>query len=342
VFRRGTSTSIVMLPRGGRPRRTVPPARIPVPGQCVRNADASSIVALLNVGVIADDYAAPVLFLEDLKEMTDIALGGLPIPASLLLLFGSIFAALTLGNRLAKEDRSAVERLIWLVVVLMLLAARIAFVASYRDVYMEEPLRVLDVRDGGFRPAVGLAAGVAAAAWIAWSQAARRKPLLAALAAGCAVWLAGGAALSTAAHRQTLPIATLTTLDGSPVKLQSMLGKPVIMNLWTSWCPPCRREMPVLAKAQADHPEVTFVFANQGETEAAVRAYLAREGLRLDNLLLDDATALSRATASPGLPTTLFFDARGKLVDRRMGELSPATLEERLDLLRQATSGNQK
>jgi thiol-disulfide isomerase/thioredoxin len=282
------------------------------------------------------------LFLEDLKEMTEIALGGLPVPARLLLLFASILAALTLGNRLAKEDRSAVERWIWLVVVLMLLAARIAFVARYHDVYMEEPLRILDIRDGGFRPAVGLAAGVVAAAWIAWRQAARRQALLAALVAGCGVWLAGGAVLSTAAQGQTLPTATLTTLDGSPVKLQSMLGKPVIVNLWASWCPPCRREMPVLARAQTDHPEVMFVFANQGETAAAVKAFLAREGLRLDNLLLDDATALSRATASPGLPTTLFFDARGKLVDRRMGELSPATLEERLELLRQATSDNQK
>jgi len=45
---------------------------------------------------------------------------------------------------------------------------------------------------------------------------------------------------------------------------------------------------------------------------------------------------LSRQTASPGLPTTLFFDARGRLVDRRMGELSPATLAERLDMVRLA------
>jgi thiol-disulfide isomerase/thioredoxin len=265
--------------------------------------------------------------------MTDIALGGLPVPARLLLLFGSIFAALALGNRFAKEERVAVERWVWLAIALMLLAARLAFVLRYRDLYMEEPLRTIDIRDGGFRPAVGIAAGIVAAFWIAWRQAGHRKALLAALASGCIVWGAGSAALSMTAHGQALPEATLATLDGGPVQLGSMLGKPVVVNLWASWCPPCRREMPVLAKAQADHPEVAFVFANQGETAAAVKGYLTAERLRLDNVMLDGTATLSRDTASSGLPTTLFFDARGKLVDRRMGELSPATLAQRLETL---------
>jgi len=268
--------------------------------------------------------------------MTDIALGGLPLPARVLLLFASIFAAIALGNRLAKDGRAAVEHRIWLVIVLMLLAARAAFVWRYRDIYMEAPLRILDLRDGGFRPAVGLAAGIAAAAWIAWRQAARRTALLVALAVGCAIWVTCSVVLSKARQGQALPDTALATLDGGPVRLRSMLGKPVVLNLWASWCPPCRREMPVLAGAQAAHPEVAFVFANQGETAAAVGAYLAREGLRLDNVLLDGATALARETASPGLPTTLFFDAQGRLVDRRMGELSPATLAQGLDMLRQA------
>lgn len=84
------------------------------------------------------------------------------------------------------------------------------------------------------------------------------------------------------------------------------------------------------------------MFANQGETAAAVRAYLTEKGLRLDNVVIDSTTMLSRDTASPGLPTTLFFDARGKLVDRRMGELSPATLAQRLEMLREAAPAIKK
>jgi thiol-disulfide isomerase/thioredoxin len=39
-----------------------------------------------------------------------------------------------------------------------------------------------------------------------------------------------------------------------------------VINIWATWCPPCRREMPVLQQAQHDYPHVTFLFVNQGET----------------------------------------------------------------------------
>jgi thiol-disulfide isomerase/thioredoxin len=114
-----------------------------------------------------------------------------------------------------------------------------------------------------------------------------------------------------------------------------MSGKPLVLNLWASWCPPCRREMPVLAKAQAEHSDVTFVFANQGEGADAVKTYLAAQHLSLHNVVLDGTTVLACRTGSAGLPTTLFFNARGELVDRRMGELSPATLAQGLASLRE-------
>jgi hypothetical protein len=91
--------------------------------------------------------------------------------------------------------------------------------------------------------------------------------------------------------------------------------------------------MPVLAGAQAAHPDIAFVFANQGEPVEAVKAYLAAQRLAMQNVLLDGPSVLARRTGSGGLPTTLFFNARGELVDRRMGELSPATLAQGLALL---------
>lgn len=73
--------------------------------------------------------------------------------------------------------------------------------------------------------------------------------------------------------------------------------------------------MPVLMQAQRSRPDVTFVFANQGETAATVRSYLAAHHIALDNVL----------------PTTLFFSADGKLVERHLGELSAATLAQWLE-----------
>jgi thiol-disulfide isomerase/thioredoxin len=268
--------------------------------------------------------------------MTDIALGPILLPLQMLLLFGTVIATLVVGARLSKGDRAAVERSLWLVAAWILLAARAGFVFRYRALYLAEPLRIFDIRDGGFMPAAGFAAVLAAAAWIAWRRSGRHVALLAALAAGVLVWSAGTAALRQWPPRLRLPELELATLEGGTMRLPSAPGKPVIVNLWASWCPPCRREMPTLARAQAEHPEVEFVFANQGESAEAVKAYLSAQGLVLRNVLIDSTTALARQSNSPGLPTTLFFNAKGELVDRRAGELSPATLAQRLEVLRQA------
>ena len=113
-------------------------------------------------------------------------------------------------------------------------------------------------------------------------------------------------------------------------------GQPLVVNLWASWCPPCRREMPVLAAAQQRTSGVRFVFANQGEDAAAVLRYLAASNkeLQLSNVVFDPTAALGRAVGSKALPTTLFYDATGRLVDTHLGELSAASLASKLQPLR--------
>ena len=107
-----------------------------------------------------------------------------------------------------------------------------------------------------------------------------------------------------------------------------------MVNLWASWCAPCRAEMPLLAAAQQRERDVRFVFVNQGETAAAVQAYLQREGLALEGVWLDPTSALGPAVGSRGLPTTLFYDARGRRVDAHFGVLNAAALQARLRDLR--------
>jgi thiol-disulfide isomerase/thioredoxin len=63
-----------------------------------------------------------------------------------------------------------------------------------------------------------------------------------------------------------------------------LAGRPAVLNLWATWCGPCRVEMPVLATAQRDSRDVAFIFVNQGEAPETVRAWLAREGLALENV----------------------------------------------------------
>jgi thiol-disulfide isomerase/thioredoxin len=130
-----------------------------------------------------------------------------------------------------------------------------------------------------------------------------------------------------------LPEGQLATLQGDPAHLADFQGKPMVVNLWASWCPPCRREMPILEKAQDRREGITFVFVNQGEGRKAIRSYLGGEGLELENLLLDRRRTIGERVGAQGLPTTLFYDRQGRLVDAHMGALSEATLHRGIERL---------
>ena len=116
----------------------------------------------------------------------------------------------------------------------------------------------------------------------------------------------------------------------APIRLDAFIGKPTVVNLWATWCGPCVREMPVLHQAQLDHPAVNFVFVNQGEQPERVGAWLKHRSLPLRNVLIDGKGEAGSAFDQRALPTSLFFDARGQWVATRIGELSRATLTEKL------------
>jgi len=221
-----------------------------------------------------------------------------------------------------------------------LLAARLVFIATWFELYRNAPWSMLDIRDGGFTPWAGLVAAAGVALWRGWRRPPLRQPLLWGVTAGLLAWGAmfGVMGALDKASQPGLPTVALTTLAGAPTQLAALAkGKPMVVNLWASWCPPCRREMPVLAAAQQQETQVTFVFANQGEDSAAALRYLSAGPLNLANVLLDPGTALGRAIGSTALPTTLFYDASGQLVDTHLGELSAASLASKLNRLRTRT-----
>ncbi len=134
------------------------------------------------------------------------------------------------------------------------------------------------------------------------------------------------------AGQRDMPALEFPALDSpaTTVRLTSFKGKPTVVNLWATWCPPCVREMPMLQQAQASLPDVNFVFLNQGEPADRVGAWLQARDLQLRNMLIDETRAGVAAFRQSALPMTLFFDAEGQLVSTRIGELSAATLAERL------------
>ena len=136
-------------------------------------------------------------------------------------------------------------------------------------------------------------------------------------------------------HSMALPRAQLVTLAGQMTDLPTLsAGKPTVVNLWATWCPPCRLEMPYLAAAQKQEPGINFVFVDEGEDLATVERYLSSVRLDLANVVLDPANKLGQEIGSSSLPVTLFFDASGRMVDSRIGALTPAILAEKMARVR--------
>jgi cytochrome c biogenesis protein CcmG, thiol:disulfide interchange protein DsbE len=152
-------------------------------------------------------------------------------------------------------------------------------------------------------------------------------------------------AVLTLAHGQGVgapfPPFELRDQRGTLVSRDDLLGRPWLINVWASWCPPCRAELPLLARAAADLAPagLGLLLLNAGERASVAAGYLAVEGLELRTLVDPDqperglertVDAMGRLRAR-GLPTTFFVDAAGVVRAMFVGELTVDALAELLD-----------
>lgn len=270
--------------------------------------------------------------------MLAIQIGPLAFPTGPLLwglgcLLGHGLASRWVRSRQGTEAGRAAGDAFWRAVLVGFVAARLGFVLPAWADYASAPWQLLDLRDGGWSPTWGVLAASVALGLQAGRQRTMALPLATGGLAALAVWAGGSTALGL--HRQLpVPDIALQSLAGQPARLPALAkGRPTVINLWATWCGPCREEMPVLAAAQQRHRGVRFLFLNQGEDAATVGRYLQREGLALEQVWLDAGSSAGPAFGSRGLPTTLFFDATGQRVDAHFGVLNAAALQARLEAL---------
>lgn len=208
--------------------------------------------------------------------------------------------------------------------------ARLGHVIAFWPSFAEEPWRILAIWQGGFSVA-GAAIGVATVtAWALW-RSLPFVPAASALWAGVIVWQV---ILLDIAPRDpvALPTDPLATIEGESLLLTSLVAsdQPIIINLWATWCPPCRRELPMLATVAEQPDDVVFILASQGETAAHVSRYLADNDIRPEHVLIDTNGMLSRHYGTVGLPVTLFIGTDGLLAHTHVGEISREVLLSRI------------
>ena len=155
-----------------------------------------------------------------------------------------------------------------------------------------------------------------------WGGLARKEPLTGA---------SGAARVNRPAADFTLPL-----FSGGNLTLSSLRGKPVVINFWASWCPPCRAEAPILEEVWRRYKDkgVTFIGVDIQDAEADAQAYIEEFGITYPNGP-DIGGRITIDYGVGGIPVTFFVNREGLIVSRWVGAINERILVSRIeDLLR--------
>lgn len=136
------------------------------------------------------------------------------------------------------------------------------------------------------------------------------------------------AVIGRSAREAREPQFTVQTRDGRVLTSDSLRGRVVLVNIWATWCPPCRAEMPALqqlASSHADEPFVLLGLSVDRGPAAAVDAFLRERGITYPNAIIGDEV-LRAFGGVRGYPTSFLLDQRGVLRHTVLGPVAPLTL----------------
>lgn len=155
---------------------------------------------------------------------------------------------------------------------------------------------------------------------------------------GTAGYVSGSGLITVvpADEREAAPVLAGDDLDGRPISTDEFAGQTLVVNVWGSWCPPCRSEAPALRAVSEEYADqgVQFIGVLVRDKPAAALAFNRKQGITYPSI--SDAsgrTLLGFADSLPSqaIPTTWIIDADGQVAVRAMDEVSEATLSGLLD-----------
>lgn len=136
--------------------------------------------------------------------------------------------------------------------------------------------------------------------------------------------------------RTTLPDLTLEPLVAGDAALDlGSLRGPAVVNLWATWCGPCRRELPAFQEVSTSYPDVRFIGVDIGEDTGAARAYLDELGVSFEQFADSDA-ALTDAIGAASLPVTLVVAPDGSIATEHLG---PMSVDQLADAISELSAG---
>lgn len=129
------------------------------------------------------------------------------------------------------------------------------------------------------------------------------------------------------------PAFTLNTTIGESVNLGDYEGRPIVLNFWATWCPPCRAEIPHFQESSVKYDgRAVILGVDQGEPLPIVADFGSSLGVTYP-LLLDTDNDVNRQYAVSALPTTIFIDGEGIVREVYSGIVNRAVLEDRIEKL---------
>ena len=140
---------------------------------------------------------------------------------------------------------------------------------------------------------------------------------------------------STELTVQATPDFTVFDIDGNPVRLADYFGKPIVLNFWASWCPPCKSEMPHFEAAYLANPDIQFLMVNMTSSDEmdSAKAFIEENGYTFP-VFFDTTGEAGYVYQDTSLPMTLFIDENGVLVTYGIGALSAETLDKGISMIK--------
>lgn len=131
------------------------------------------------------------------------------------------------------------------------------------------------------------------------------------------------------------PNFTIEHVDGNKITLANLKGKPVFINFWASWCPPCKEEMPFIQEAYNEYgDQIEFIMINVIETDTLedMNAYLSENGYTFP-VYLDKKNKVSDLYNVFAYPTSFFIDRNGKIEEFFLGGMDQAYFSQKIQQL---------